>query len=477
MDSHIDKYKVSFEEESVKYLDIAEKVKNLIEEGEIQDGNKLPTIKELSSYLGVNKVTVINAYGKLEREGYVLKVQGSGVYAKKREVIKNFKKDYTETFRRMVAGENENWIDFTGETTNANFFSVDNLRLVLNDVLSRDGAGALVYNDALGYKNLRETINNKFWDGANDLEDMLVISGAQQGIDIVSKAILNVQDTVLVEKPTYGGALTVFKWRRANIIEVPIKQDGIDIISLEKILKKQKVKLLYTMSYFQNPTGISCSLEKKQKVLELAKKYDFYILEDDYLSELIYDNNIYHCPYKKLDSDRVIYIKSFSKIFLPGVRIGYLIAPKEFREILQNSKVNTDIATSSLMQRALELYISKGYWIDHIRCLNSEYAKRYNYIVDLIKEKLGNMVEFNEPKGGLNLFLNINKNINMTSMDLFYKLRDKKVIITPGIMFYKNPKDGEKSFRIGFSQIDYKNIDYGIDSIFTVLTDSLNKKH
>ena len=143
------------------------------------------------------------------------------------------------------------------------------------------------------------------------------MSGAQQGIDIASKAILNINDNVIVEKPTYAGALSVFKFRRANVFEIPIDEDGINIKKFEEILKKNKIKCFYTMSYFQNPTGISYSREKKIKILELANKYDFYIIEDDYLSELIFDENIKHEPFRVLDNnDRVIYIKSFSKILM-----------------------------------------------------------------------------------------------------------------------------------------------------------------
>lgn len=465
----MEKYKVIFKDDGHKYLEIYNKFKELIEDEEIIDGEKLPTIRNLSKYLNINKITVINAYKKLAQEGYVFQNQGSGTYAKRKEVVKNFKKDYNEVFKKIVSGESKGWIDFTGETTSANFFKVERLKEVFDEVLTRDGIDALIYNDPLGYKKLRESINEKFWSGNKDINNILIISGAQQGIDIVSRSLININDYVIVEKPTYGGALTVFKLRKSNIIEIAIEEDGINLEHFERILKKYRIKCFYTMSYFQNPTGVSCSLEKKKKIIDLANKYNFYIIEDDYLSELIYKEPIDHHPYKRLNDERVIYIKSFSKIFLPGIRIGYLIAPEKFREDFQSYKVNTDISTSSLMQRALEEYISRGYWIEHIECLNKEYSKRYNYIVELIKKKLNHLVTFHEPKGGLNLFLNINKNIEITSKELFYKLKDRKTIITPGSIFYNNSNDGDKSFRIGFSQIDYNSIDKGIDNIYEIL--------
>ncbi|MPQ43021.1 PLP-dependent aminotransferase family protein [Clostridium tarantellae] len=465
----MEKYTIKFTEDSSKYIDIYNKIKELIECKEILDGEKLPTIRILSKYLKVNKITVINAYKKLSTEGYIYQVQGSGSYARRKEAVKNLKNEYKDIFNKIASGELKDFIDFTGETTSTNFFKVETLREVFNEVLTRDGIDALTYNDSLGYKSLRESINNNFWNGKNCLDNMLIISGAQQGIDIVAKALININEAVIVEKPTYSGALTVLKLRGANVLQVPIENDGVNIEYLEKLIKKYKVKCFYTMSYFQNPTGVSCSLKKKKKIIELAYKYNFYIIEDDYLSELIYDDEIEYLPYRSLDSKRVIYIKSFSKIFLPGIRIGYLLAPTEFNEILHASKVSTDISTSSLMQRALNEYITKGYWVDHIKCLNREYSNRYNYVVKLIKERLNGLVTFHEPKGGLNLFLNINKNLNVTSKELFYKLKEKNTIITPGVIFFHNAKDGEWSFRLGFSQLDYKNIDKGINNIYEIL--------
>ncbi|MGL5634425.1 MAG: PLP-dependent aminotransferase family protein [Sarcina sp.] len=474
MNSNIDlKYNVEFKEESHKYIDIAQHIKKLIDSYKIKDGEKLPTIRGLSDFLNVNKDTIVSAYRMLSGEGYLYQSQGSGSYAKKRESIKNFKKEYNEIFHSISGGKKNEYIDLTSEITSAKFFDVDKLKEIFDEVLTRDGVLALSYNDSQGYRDLRKVINDEFWNGENSINNMLITSGAQQGIDIVSKALINVNDFVVVEKPTYSGALAVFRLRKANIFEVNMQSDGIDVDALEKILKKYKIKCLYTMSYFQNPTGISCSIEKKKRVIELAKKYNFYILEDDYLSELRYDKENKHIPYRALDKNRVIYVKSFSKIFLPGVRVGYLIAPEQFEEILEHSKASSDISTSSLMQRALELYIKKGYWKKHIETLNIEYDKRYKYVISLIKEHLSEYVDFIEPKGGLNLFLNIKNNVNIDGKELFYKLIKKKTIITPGIIYYHNPMQGRKSFKIGFSEIDYNKIEQGIINIRNVLDERI----
>lgn len=458
-------FKISFEDEIPKYVQIANRIRKLIDNKDISDGEKLPTIRELADSLEVNNVTIVNAYKKLKSDGYAFQKVGSGTYAKRKELTSLFNREYSKIFKNMLPEELEKIIDFTGETNTEVYFPINEFKSVINKVLDRDGANALIIKEPLGYEKLRETINKSFWNNKLDLDNILIVSGAQQGIDIASKAIVNINDNVIVEKPTYGGALSVFKWRRANIFEIEIKEDGVDLDEFEEILKKNKISCFYTMSYFQNPTGISYSREKKLKLLELSKKYDFYIIEDDYLSELIYDNNIIHEPLKKLDKyERVIYIKSFSKIFLPGIRLGYMVTPASFNEIIQSSKINTDITTSSLMQRALELYISEGFWKEHIAYQCREYKKKYKLIKSLIEDELLDKVTYIDPKGGLYFYIKL-KDKSITSKELFYKLKRRNVFITPGVIFYRDSKNGDYFFRVGFSQVSKDKIIKGIGLI------------
>ena len=455
-------YEIYFKEDIPKYIQITSHLKKLIDNKFIKDGEKLPTIREFSKALNVNKVTIVNAYKKLEQDGYAYQKVGSGTYAKRREITSVFNREYSKIFKGFTLEDLENIIDFTGETNSEVYFPMEDFKRVLNEVLDRDGANALIIKESLGYENLRKTINKSFWNNKLDLNNILIVSGAQQGIDIASKAIVNINDNVVVEKPTYGGALSVFKWRRANIFEVELDKDGIDLQAFEEILKKNKISCFYTMSYFHNPTGVSYSLDKKMKLLELANKYDFYIIEDDYLSELIYDENIKHEPLKSLDKyERVVYIKSFSKIFLPGIRLGYMITPSSFNEIIQSSKINTDIATSSLMQRALELYISEGLWEKNIEFQQKLYKEKYLLMKELINKEILDKVSYIDPKGGLYFYLEI-KNKNIKSKELFYKLKKKNLFITPGIVLFKNSSNGDYFFRISFSQASKEKIIKGI---------------
>ena len=453
-----------------KYIQIYLQIKRLVELNKLKDGDKLPTIRELSQQIKVNKATIISAYKKLEEEGYVTQKIGSGTYIRKNDGYRNVKKQYSDVFKKVNPEKLKEYIDFTGETTTTSFFPVNIFKNVINEVLERDGAKALVYQEMLGFEGLRESIVVNFWDGKVSSEDVLIVSGAQQGLDIVSKSLINSKDGIVVEKPTYSGALAVFNWRKANIYELEIESGGINIGKLENVLKKNNIKFIYLMSYFQNPTGYSYSHENKVQILKLADIYDFYIIEDDYLSELIYDADIKYKSFKQMDkSNRVIYIKSFSKVFLPGIRIGYVIAPPHFRDNIQNAKINSDIATSSLMQRALELYISSGYWRQYIEYLNDIYNKRYKYTISLLNTLLDKYIEFEHPGGGLNFYIKLKDDIKLNSYELFEECRKTGVLITPGAIFYKNIMDGNRYFRIGYSQTDECNIAKGLQQIADIL--------
>ena len=463
------KYEIEFTSDFPKYIEISKHIKKMIDENAVDDGEKLPSIRKLSKILMVNEVTVVSAYKKLEIEGYAYQKMGSGTYAKRRDTNIKFKKEYSNTLKKISGQDLKYYVDFTGEITSSEFFPVTVFKDVLNEVLDRDGTEAFAYKESLGYEGLRNSISSFFWDNKVSCEDILILSGAQQGIDIVSKSIINIHDNVVVEKPTYGGALTVFKWRRANIFEVDMLEDGIDVPQFEKILKKNRIKCFYAMSYFQNPTGATYSLKKKLRILELAELYDFYIVEDDYLSELIYDQKQYK-SFKSLDiNDRVIYIKSFSKIFLPGIRLGYMISPEKYKEYIQNSKINSDISTSSLMQRALDLYINKDLWKQHINYLNMAYKDKYDFMISCIKKYLGTKVSYNTPGGGINFYFKIADDLKINSMDLFYLCKDRKVLITPGVLFYKNAEQGNNYFRLSFSEIKKTEIEEGIKIISEIL--------
>lgn len=439
------------------YQQLFEQIRTLIVNGTLLPGEKLPPIRSLSERLGVNNVTVINAYKALESNGYAYSKAGSGTFVRPSRSLPPSMIVGTK-LTGIISPDEECLIDFSTSTPNAELFPIGDFKDVLNQVLDRDGGKAFSYQEPQGYYPLREALQSYFKDNkiSSKLEDIHIISGAQQGIDIAAKTTVGFNDTIAIESPTYAGAIAVFRSRGANIVEIPMEEDGINTEELEQVLKSTRVKLIYVMTSYQNPTGVSYSEDKKLQLLYLAHKYDTYILEDDYLSELSFSNRA-TMPIKALDGDdRVIYIKSFSKIFMPGPRLGALIAPSVLTSGMLSSKQTTDISSSSLMQRAFDLYLRKKRWHSHILYMQEAYKERYEAMKRAIKEEFPE-AEYMDPRGGIHMWVKT----PVDSSVLGAAARRMGVVIAPGSVFYVDERKSNY-FRLSFAAEDKQSIENGI---------------
>lgn len=280
-------------------------------------------------------------------------------------------------------------IDFASATPNETVLPMESLKRAINFVLDRDRESAFLYEDPQGYFYLRKTISERLKKEENiniDIKNIQIVSGAQQGIDMVSEAFLYPNDVVVVEDPTYRGAKDTFKKNGCKIIEISMQSDGFSVKEFEKILKRKKIKLFYTMPNFQNPTGISMSLEKKIKLLELAEKYNFYILEDDGLSNLYFDRKKPE-TLKSLDKDnRVIYIKSYSKIFMPGLRLAYITIPDIMLDTMLTRKFSKDVYHSGLNQRSFQYLLENGDWDIHMEKARNIFKEKQKVMYRCLKK-------------------------------------------------------------------------------------------
>ncbi len=439
------------------YQQLYEQIKNLIANGTLLPNEKLPPIRSLSERLGVNNVTVINAYKMLESNGYAYSKAGSGTFVRPSSALPPSMVVGSKP-SGIVPSKDESLIDFSTSTPNAELFPIGDFKDMLNQVLDRDGGGAFSYQEIQGYYPLREALRSYFTDNGitSALEDIHIISGAQQGIDIAAKTIVGFNDTIVIESPTYTGAIAVFRSRGANIVEIPIEEDGINTEELEQVLKSTRVKLIYVMTSYQNPTGVSYSEDKKLQLLYLAHKYDTYILEDDYLSELRF-SSMPTLPIKALDgNDRVIYIKSFSKIFMPGLRLGAVIAPSALTEGMLSSKQTTDISSSSLMQRAFDLYLREKKWHSHILYMQEAYKERYGAMKEALRVEFP-QAEYMDPKGGIHMWVKTSADSSI----LGSAAREKGVVVAPGSIFYVDERKSNH-FRLSFAAEDKESIVKGV---------------
>jgi 2-aminoadipate transaminase len=457
------------------YLQLHERLREMILSGSLLTDYQLPSIRKLSEVLGVNTVTIVSAIKQLEKEGYVYSRLGSGTYVAALQGAGNrFSGSSTiqdelyhqEDLELISSGQikiHEGTINFASATPTPDLFPVEDFKQALNEVLDRDMGNAFGYQDSQGYFPLRESICGLLGKSMVPCspEYVQVISGSQQGIDIISKAFLREGDYVIAESPTYTGAIAVFKSRGAEIADVEILEGGPSLNILEYQLKKYKPRLIYTIPSYQNPTGYSYTAQKREGMLKLAEKYDTLIIEDDYISDLAFDG----CgipPLKALDkSDRVILIKSFSKILMPGLRLGFMVVPPRLKSHILEAKHTSDISTSGLLQRAFDQYISKGMWDRHFSRMFQIYRERYETICTALDRHLPESVSYTKPGGGLSLWLNLPYGFPAGS--LFKQCAANNVVFAPGRIFYSGSAAQKlNNIRLSFAAVPAEQIEPGI---------------
>lgn len=453
------------------YLQVYAKLQKLIDSGELPADTKLPPIRKLAEQLGVNSVTIVNAYKLLEQKHYVYSKVGSGTFVAELGNQMNLSLDddlalnfQPEEIKLMDQGQIKiglNAINFASATPTPELFPVQDFKNVLNEVLDRDKGFAFGYQESQGFFPLRESIACYLQGFGSTIrpDDIQIISGAQQGIDIVAKALLDFGDYLVVESPTYTGAIAAFKSRGAQIVEIPIEHDGINIEMLEDKLRKFHPRFIYVMPHFQNPTGYSYTSAKKQALLQLADRFDTLIIEDDYLSELDY-NQREQKSLKVLDKhNRVIYIKSFSKIFMPGLRLAFLSVPKDIYSEVLAAKHTSDISTSGLIQRAFDLYLRKGIWHKHILYMREIYLERYKVMLKALADYLPGEIAYGLPGGGLTFWLALPP--GYSAQELYIECAQREVMFVPGSVFYPTPR-ASRFFRLSFAAVYPEAIEEGI---------------
>ncbi len=449
------------------YLNIANHIEKLILNQELAPHDALPSIRKMSELRAVNKDTVVTAYNYLENKGYVYKISGKGTYVKE---FSDVEIESIDIARDSYA------FDFSQSIISTDYFPVEEFKEAFDKVLMRDKGKAFSYHNSVGYEPLRREIKKILYShGVNtQIENIMIISGAQQGIDIVSRNLLQKNDHVFIENPTYKGAYQYFKSMGVKITGIPFLNDDLDIDRLEKELNWNSPKLMYTMPNFQNPTGISYSDESKRKILNLAEKYDFYIIEDDYTNEINYGNKV--TSLKSLDDyKRVIYIKSFSKILMPGLRVSYIVIPDRLIDGIENIKAMTDISTSGILQRTLADFISSDNYIHHIEKINNVFKRKMDIVYKLIRDYMPKDVEVSMPDGGISFWVKLPEGID--AQTLLKEAKKENITFNIGSDFYINKVLIDRSYiRLSLGSIEEDCIEEGIKILGRVLLKCIYSK-
>lgn len=327
---------------------------------------------------------------------------------------------------------------------------------------------ALQYGVTDGYAPLKNLVHERMEKlGVAGKDDVTVITtGATQAIDLAMRVLINDGDGIAVEEPSFIGTLNAARTYRAKLYGVPAEKDGMDMEKLETLLKTGKIKMIYTIATFQNPTGITMSLEKRKKMLELASKYNVFILEDNPYGDLRFSGE--DVPtIKSLDTEgRVIYDGTFSKILSAGLRIGWVTANKQITERIVVAKQSNDLHTPLLNQMMAAEYMTKYSLDEHILKIRELYGRKCKKMLAAMDEYFPKTCTYTRPEGGLFLFCTMKEG---DSKDVLKRAIDNKVAFVPGNTFMVDMDKPTSTFRLNYSMVAEDKIEPAIKSLAAVL--------
>ncbi|EFD94670.1 aminotransferase, class I/II [Megasphaera lornae] len=366
-------------------------------------------------------------------------------------------------------------ISFAGGLPAPEFFPIEELKKVDAEILEKEGMQAVQYGTTEGYLPLREKIaeHMKTAFGVDcSAEELMITSGSQQGLSLLSQIFLDPDDVVLVESPTYLGAINAFTLQHPRFIEVPTDEQGIIPEALEKILQEhgKAVRLMYVIPEFQNPTGITWTEERRKAFMKVVGAYDFPIIEDDPYGELRYDGEKMKAL-KSLDTKgQLIFLGSFSKIFMPGLRLAWMAASPEILDKAVKLKQAVDLQSSSFAQRQAYYYMKRYDINEHVRNLVQVYGKRRTLMCETMKQYFPQGITFTYPEGGLFTWVTLPEGMDATA--LMPKVLAEKVAYVPGGPFY--PHGGHRNhFRLNYSNMPEDRIEEGVKRLAAVLTEEM----
>ena len=471
------------------YQQIEGHIRKSILSGTLPAETRLPASRQLARDLGVNRTTVENAYSALEADGLVFSRMGSGTYVlpvytpsaiPKRDANTPWPLWQTalqsedgasfDTAEDMLRESGHaNPISFASGISDARQFPVEEFRKVMQSVMRRDQIDALEYGERRGYTPLREGIARILASQGLQThpENILITAGSQQAIFLASQVLLKPGDIVLVEDPTYSAAIDLFRTLGFQIVGIPVDNQGMQVEKLEKLLQQHHPKLIYTIPNFHNPTGTCLSSPRRRQLIMLADRYNVPILEDDFVGDLRYEGHT-QPSLKSLDpGGQVIYVGTFSKMLMPGLRVGFIVADGPVNESLLNFKRLSDLATSTLIQRALDAYMTVGRYQTYLHRSSQIFRNRRDAMVSAIRSHLPKEVSFEIPKGGLFIWLRLPKSISAN--ELLPIACRKGVAFSPGASFFIDGKSGDDWIRLNFASQPIEDIEEGIKRLGSAL--------
>jgi 2-aminoadipate transaminase len=366
-------------------------------------------------------------------------------------------------------------ISFAGGLPNRELFPAEEIKAATNKVFSIHVRDIFQYSNSEGYQKLREYIAARYLQKKRihvPVENILITSGSQQGLDLLGKILLNDNDSLIIEEPGYLGAIQAFSIYKPKFLPIRVFEQGMDTQKLRDVMISEKPKLMYTVPNFQNPSGITYSRENRIKVSEILQGTSTILIEDDPYGELRFEGEAKQ-SFKELLPENTVMLGSFSKTVVPGFRLGWLVAPKHIMEKLITAKQATDLHTSHFTQAIIYQYVTDNDIDKHIQKILTAYGNQCRAMIRSIQKHFPPGVTHTTPEGGMFLWAELpNK---AAALDLFDLAVKDKVIFVPGDPFYVN-KTRAQTMRLNFSCVDEATIEAGISRMGTAIRKLLQQK-
>ncbi len=461
------------------YKQLADAIGAIIERGSLPSGEKLPPTRELAGQLGLNRTTVSAAYSQLEEAGLIEGHVGRGSFVIQRQgAAEPGPMDWDAVFPRLEAGftrvAHDVEINFANSRPSEGSFPLAQFRRLSKQVIDGpEAAEILQLGSPHGYAPLRRYLLEQASAAgiARSGDDLIVTNGCQQALDLLARLFASSGNGIVTEDPVYHGLLRVFSRAGANLFGVPAGEDGIDLEALEEVIRSHHPRVLLVTPSFQNPTGATLPLEHRKRIVELAQRFGLVLVENDIYSELRYSGK--PLPrLKELDSTgNTILLRSYSKVSFPGLRVGWVIAPRAVIARMAEAKQLSDLHSDQLSQAVLLRFAESGELERHLERTRREGAERLSAVLRACKRYLPAAARFTRPEGGMCLWIELPEPLR--AEDVLSAVEERGVSFLPG-RYFSARRSHARALRISFGGLAPDQITRGIRIIGETAAEQLS---
>ncbi len=467
------------------YRQLADHIRNLVRSGRILAGERLPATRELAGLLGLNRTTVSAAYALLESEGLLKGHVGRGSYVSGTppepappgldwEMLLEPADPMTSAPAPPFSASGE-VISFATSRPSQSLFPLDEFRAACREVLTGSQAGAILQlGSPGGFAPLREYLlgEARRAGAARPQDDVLVTNGCQQALDLIQRVLVRPGDTVVVEDPVYPGLRNVFARAGARLAGVPVGPDGIDVEHLDRLLVREKPRLLVVTPNFQNPTGATIPLPARLALLSRAREAGVVVVENDIYGELRYEGEPLVAMKQLDDSGDVVLLRSFSKVAFPGLRVGWVTGPRPLLARMAEAKQWTDLHTDHLSQAVLWRFAESGRLASHRARMIASGAEQLSAVLAACQRYLPKGSRFTRPRGGMNLWVWLPEPLD--TAELLPRAHRENVTYMPGKYFEVTHHD-PGGLRLSFAGLEPERIRAGMALLGMVFSNELER--